>query len=154
MINSRDYGFTFVLLYGEMDRLPNECTRIIQCDDSYTGVYALNKNKNATNEITFDIVRTFEAEEFARKLSGIYVNENSGGEIPTMIDFMEMMQIGRVEQWDLIKHYKENRAYESIRSLVGLTHGNKPMYLDIHEKSTARTDWLPVRQAREKVRPS
>lgn len=134
MINSRDYGFTFILLYGEMDRLPNECTRIIQCDDSYTGVFALNKNKNATNEIIFDTVRTFEAEQFARKLSGIYVNENSGGEIPTMIDFMEMMQIGCAEQWDLIKHYKENRAYESIRALVGLTHGNKPMYLDIHEK--------------------
>ena len=45
-----------------------------------------------------------------------------------------MLGIGKVEQWDLLKCYKENRAYEGISSFIGMTTGNKPMYLDIHEK--------------------
>lgn len=134
MTSVRDYGFTFVLLYDAIDRLPNECTDIICWDDEFSGVFALDKSKDESSTIQFDMVQAWEAEVFAKKLSGIYVNESSGGEIPTFIDFMEMLQIGKTEHWDLMKHYKENRAYEGIQALIGLTHGNQPMYLDIHEK--------------------
>ena len=134
MTSVHNYGFTFVLLYDEIDRLPNECTEIIRWDNEYSGVFALDKSKNAASVISFDTVHTWEAEKFAKELSGIYVNESSGGEIPTFIDFMEMLKIGKTEHWDLIKHYKENRAYESIKALIGHTYGNRPMYLDIHEK--------------------
>lgn len=134
MTSSYNYHVTFVLLYDTIDRLPNECTEIIRWDDEFSGVFALDKSRDESSAITFDTVKPWEAESFARKLSGIYVNESAGGEIPTFIDFMEMLQIGKTEQWDLMKHYKENRAYESIKALIGLTYGNQPMYLDIHEK--------------------
>ena len=45
-----------------------------------------------------------------------------------------MIGIGKLEQWNLLKHYKENRSFEGIRSFIGIMPGNKPMYLDIHEK--------------------
>ena len=134
MTSVNDYGFTFILLYDEIDRLPNECTEIIRWDTDFSGVFALDKSKKEAGTIVFDTVQTWEAEAFAKKISGIFVNESSGGEIPTFIDFLEMLKIGKTEHWDLIKHYKENRAYESIKALVGHTYGNKPMYLDIHEK--------------------
>lgn len=134
LISNKKYGFTFVLLYENMDSLPNECVRIIQVDSGFEGQYSLNEMRNETNEIRFDYVSVQEAELFAKSISGIYVNEMAGGEIPTSIDFLEMMNIAKLEQWDLLKHYKENRSYEHIRALIGLTYGNKPMYLDIHEK--------------------
>lgn len=134
MVSKQNYGFTFVLLYGEMDRLPNECVRIIQWDNTYNGSYLLNEEKTDINRIKFDHICGEEAEKFAKNISGIYVNETAGGDIPSSIDFMEMMQIPKLEKWDLMKKYKENRVYEGIKALVGLTYGNKPMYLDIHEK--------------------
>lgn len=134
MTSTYDYGFTFVLLYDNIDRLPNECTEIICWDKEFSGVFALDKSRDEANSISFDVIQNWEAEDFAKKLSGIYVNESSGGEIPNFIDFMEMLQIGKIEQWDLMKHYKENRVYEGIKALIGMTHGNRPVYLDIHEK--------------------
>lgn len=134
MTSTYDYGFTFVLLYDNIDRLPNECTEIICWDEEFSGVFALDKSRDEANSIRFDVVQNWEAEAFAKKLSGIFVNESSGGEIPNFIDFMEMIQIGKIEQWDLMKHYKENRVYEGIKALIGMTHGNRPVYLDIHEK--------------------
>lgn len=134
MVSGQNLGFTFVLLYGRMDRLPNECVRILQWDEDYQGSYLLTEVKNEVNEIVFDQITDQEADAFARSISGVYVNEVAGGEIPVSIDFMEMMQIPRLESWDLMKRYKENRVYEGIKAMVGLTYGNRPMYLDIHEK--------------------
>lgn len=134
MISEKDYGFTFVLLYDEMNRLPNECKHIIQISQKYSGYYVLDENRDEKNTIVFDNITVKDAEKFARTISGVYVKEVAGGEIPTTIDFMEMMQIANLEQWDLIKHYKENRVYENIRAMLGVTNGNKPLYLDIHEK--------------------
>ena len=132
--STKDYGFTFILLYDQMNRLPNECKQIIENRFDFTGAYALDEMKNETNRINFDIVSGSDASKFVRSISGIYVNEASGGEIPSAIDFLEMLQIPNLEQWDLVKHYKENRAYEGLKSFIGITNGNKPMYLDIHEK--------------------
>lgn len=134
MTSEKDYGFTFVLLYDDLDRLPNECTTIVQNDHDFQGKYSLETVRSETDQIEFDRISISDAEDFAKSISGIYVNEMAGGEIPTTIDFMEMMQISNLNQWDLMKHYKENRVYEHIRALIGQTYGNKPMYLDIHEK--------------------
>lgn len=134
MTSEKDYGFTFVLLYNDMDLLPNECTTIIQNDNEFQGKYSLEAVREASDQILFDSVSISEAESFTKSISNIFVNEMAGGEIPTSIDFLEMMNIANLEQWNLMKHYKENRAYEHIRALIGQTYGNKPMYLDIHEK--------------------
>lgn len=134
MTSEKDYGFTFVLLYDHIDRLPNECTTIVQNDRDFQGKFSLETVRSDTDQIAFDSISVSEAEYFAKSISGIFVNEMAGGEIPTTIDFMEMMKISNLDQWDLMKHYKENRAYEHIRALIGQTYGNKPMYLDIHEK--------------------
>ena len=136
MISQKDYGFTFILLYDEINRLPNECLQIIEASENFCGKFALDAVKDETSEIEFDTVTVKEAEKFAKCISGITVKESAGGEIPTSVEFLEMLQIGKVEQWDLIRHYKENRVYENIRSFIGLTYGNQPMYLDIHEKKS------------------
>ena len=134
MVSNKNYGFTFVLLYERMDFLPNECVQIIQSDSHFSGHYSLEVTRNETDAVVFDQISIEEAEYFAKSISGIYVNEMSGGEIPTSVDFLEMMKISKLEQWDLLKQYKENRVYEKIQALLGITYGNKPMYLDIHEK--------------------
>ena len=129
-----DLGVTFVLLYETIDRLPNECTQIIRCDGDYIGMYSLLERRDETDRFTPDTVTYPAADSFARSVSGLRVKQFSAGEIPNSIDYFDMLGIGRLEQWDLIKKYKENRAYEGIRSFIGIGIGGKPIYLDIHEK--------------------
>lgn len=136
MVNEKKYGFTFILLYGQLDHLPNECKHIIQSDSAFCGYYRLDTGRDEINAIQFDGLDRETADSAARKISGLYVNETAGGEIPSFIEFMEMLQISRIEQWDLLKHYKENRVYEGIRAQIGVTGANKPMILDLHEKKS------------------
>ena len=135
-IRSNDnLGITFILLYGTMDRLYNECIRVIQCDEEYKGMYLLNGIRDKTNSISFDDVSKEDAETFARTISKFYIKEFTNAEIPTAINYFDILGISRMEQWDLLKHYKENRSYEHIKSLIGVSSNHKLMYLDIHEKA-------------------
>lgn len=128
------YGTTFILRYGKIEHLPNECHEIVECTDYFTGVYDLEKSRSDLDRIDLDKVSAERADSFARILSRLRVKELSTGEIPSSIDYFDMIGIGRLEQWNLIKRYKENRVYEGIRSFVGIGSGGKPMYIDIHEK--------------------
>lgn len=134
MTDDNDYGFTFVLLHGKMDALPNECKCVIEISGGFQGMYMLNEARTFANQVKFDQIDASLAERFARGISGIYIHELSEGVVPDSIDYFKLMGIGKIEQWDLLKHYKENRSFEGIRSVIGVSANEKPVVLDIHEK--------------------
>lgn len=132
--DAADYGVVFVLAYERIDLLPNECTYLIQADENFNGYYALDKEIDKTNNVAFEYLPPIQAEQIARRISGIWVNEIADGEMPERIDFLEMHEITDIHEWNLIKKWKENRAYESICGQIGVTYGRRPVYLDIHER--------------------
>lgn len=134
IMNNSELGFTFILAYEKMDKLPNECKVIIQHDETYSGIYSLSSTIDETNSVNFDNVDTKYAEKYARAISGLYLTEFTQGEIPASIDYLDMLGIGKFEQWNLIRKYKENRSYESLASFIGVGTGNRPVVLDISEK--------------------
>lgn len=127
-------GITFVLVYGGINMLPNECKAIIECSNDFSGAYMLDGEINDENRIDFELISSKASEEFARTLSGFYVSEESVGSIPQSVGYFEMLGIGRLEEWELIKRYKLNRSYEGLKSFIGLGIGSAPIYLDIHDK--------------------
>lgn len=127
-------GITFVLIYGNINKLPNECSAVIEASADFSGFYCLNSEITDENRIKFDEVPCSAAEDFARKISRFYVDETRSGVIPKSVDFFEMIGIGRTEHWDLIRQYKCSRSYEGIKSFIGLGSGGTPVVLDIHDK--------------------
>lgn len=127
-------GITFVLVYGGINMLPNECKAIIECSEDFSGFYLLDGDITEENKIDFELISSDKAEKFARNISGYYVDEISTGSIPQSIDYFEMLGIGKIEHWDLIKNYKMNHSFEGLKSFIGLGQGGNPIYLDIHDK--------------------
>ncbi len=134
MTDSNDYGVTFVLLYEKIDYLPNECTYLIQSNDEYKGQYSLELTRDETNIVDFDYLKPSYSEQIARMLSKYWVNEIADGELPERVEFLEMYDISDINNWDLMKRWKESRTYESIKGQIGYTYGRTPVFLDIHEK--------------------
>lgn len=134
LTDSTDYRVFFLLAYGHMEFLPNECKYLIQSDSSFSGAFCMDQNRSETDVVCFDTVPSEKASQMARQLSRYWVNELSDGEIPNQIGFLEMLHISNIQDWDLLKQWKTHRAYESIRAQIGVSYGAQPVYLDIHEK--------------------
>lgn len=134
MDGDETHGVTFVLLYEQIGLLPNACRHVIQADDVFNGYYRLDRGREDTSAIRFDRTDMRTLHRLARTVGGYSVAEFATGEIPGTISFLELTGLHRVEEWDLLKRWKENHAHESLRALIGVAAGGKPQYLDIHEK--------------------
>lgn len=134
MIDDNNYQITFVLLYGSFDNLPNECKIIMENSDQCRGLYQLDQIFEESNKVRFEKVDCVEAEIFSRNISGLFINTLNESALSDHIDYFDMLGIGKIEQWDLLRHYKENRSYEGIKAWIGMGVGEHPIYLDIHEK--------------------
>lgn len=133
--DDKDYGITAVFLYGETDKLPNEVKCIIQCGTQEARLYSLDRAKEESDFFLPDPLDPEQAEEFARMLSGIFVRELAAeGEVPQSVGFLEMLGAPNVQAIPVLRMWKENRTYESMRALVGYRSNSLPMFLDIHEK--------------------
>jgi S-DNA-T family DNA segregation ATPase FtsK/SpoIIIE len=134
MTSTAGLGAHFILAYGQIDGIPNECKAIIECDENFSGFFKLDEARDETSAINFDTVPFALHEWFSRKISGLAIKEVASGEVPSMVDYLGSLGIGKLEQWDIRKKYKENRAYEGIKAFLGYGAGGKQMILDLHEK--------------------
>lgn len=134
MRDGENYGFTFVMAHEKMDALPNECKCIVEMSREFQGIYMLDQSRSSIDIVRFDRVSEEMAEGFAKGISGVYIHELADTAIPEKVDYLTLLGIGRVEQWDLLKHYKENRSYEGICAQIGMGANRKVQVLDIHEE--------------------
>lgn len=127
-------GVTTILLYDEIGRLPNNCTIIVQADQSYNGYFSVD-DAFRYSDIAFDRVTEAQTEQFAREISGKHVREfQTGGMVPQMLSFFDMYKTNKVADLDVWHRWLENRTYESMRAVIGHKAGGVPMYMDINEK--------------------
>ena len=131
----QNQGFSTLLFYDRLDRLPNNCTVIVQRDREYSGYYSLDNKFDSLGDVSFDFVPPEKLNEVSRLLSNVKVKEAEGaGAIPQMLTFLDMYKTGDVKGIDIYRNWLENRTYESMKAIIGARGGGTPIYLDIHEK--------------------
>ena len=64
----------------------------------------------------------------------------SSSNSPNSLTFFEMMQVHRLEELQVMEHWRKNRTYESMKAMVGYKAGNIPCYQDIYEKNGVSYD--------------
>ena len=128
-------GVTTVMLYGQIDRLPNNCTVIVQNDEEYKGYYSLDNSFVGFKNVIFDTIDNELIETFSRDLSNIRVRETHiTGAVPQLLTFLDMYKTSTVDNIDVERLWLKNRTYESMKAMIGYRGPETPLYLDIHEK--------------------
>lgn len=128
-------GITTIMMVEEYEELPNACEFIIENTRDFKGTYGVADGMDERVKIDFDMISPIQLENFARRLSGIEVNEvETGGEIPNVLTFFDMYGIKTLEELNVMDRWKKNRTYDSMRALVGQKAGGADCYLDVHEK--------------------
>jgi len=128
-------GFTTIMLYNQIGRLPNNCTVIVQSDEEYKGYYSLDNSFAGFENVIFDMLSNEQLEEFSRNLSDIRVRETHiSGAAPQLLTFLDMYKTSNVSEIDVERRWLENRTYESMKAMIGYRGADTPLYLDIHEK--------------------
>ncbi len=129
---SRACGMTLILLASGMEVLPKECNIIL---DTTTPDGALYYADGDGSNVKFECPGQAVLESFAHMVAPLRVRDaTESAAIPTMVSFLDIYGVKRVEDLDIWRFWNENYVYDGIRSTVGLRAGSQPFVLDISDK--------------------
>ncbi len=127
-------GISSLFLYGDIAKLPKDCSVIIQSDDSVCGYYSKNRNDNKFIPFQIDVVDGAKLNDFGKKLSNLPVRVDSRNlTVPDKVTFLQMYKTGNVAGLDIERRWGSNASNKTLAALIGVKAGGESFSLDIHE---------------------
>lgn len=133
--NSSGYGFTFVLGYESIGKLPSSCQNIIQLYSEECTIY--NKNDDSGKMISFipDICQGTNVKKISEILASIKVSRISEeAMVPERLNFLGLYRAKNVSDLVIERRWKESQSYKTLEAPIGMGSNEEVFALNIHEK--------------------
>ena len=130
-------GFSILCITDDLMKLPNECRTFISLDNDNNGIM-FESEISSTNQkkFKFDNSYTFFFEKICKEISNIPIRYTSSGHmmLPDSYSFLEMYDVGKIEQLNILQRWKLNDSTRSLQAPIGIDTSGMLIMLDIHEK--------------------
>ncbi len=123
-----------IVLADSFEGLTGECKCIINYSDSFSGIISLFDNETKRQEVIFDEINIGQAENYIRRLQGLYSGRKEVISIPSSVSFFSMWQINNLLVEDILENWKENHTTSDISIPIG-GDMDGTTYLDLSENS-------------------
>ena len=126
-------GFSLNIIDESLQSLPNECNAFIEVLDKESCI--IEKDLNNQQRFLPEIVTGLNMRAVANRLANIptsYADQASS--LPTSLSFLEMYNVGRIEQLNIRNRWKNNDIINSLSVPIGVHTSGEQFYLDLHEK--------------------
>ena len=128
-------GFSLMMISDSMRNLPQECNTFVQIYDKESGIF--NKELTTQSLIKFkaDYDPTINMEQLAILTSNIPIkSREAAAALPTSLSFLEMYNVGKIEQLNILNRWKTNNPTTSLSAPIGVHVSGDIFNLDLHEK--------------------
>jgi S-DNA-T family DNA segregation ATPase FtsK/SpoIIIE len=132
--SNQKLGIYSIFLFNKVELLPKDCRYIIDIkNDEGFSFDRLSPSKKIL--FNLDTLSLNYLDQFSRSIAPIRLKEiGSTAELPSTIPFLELFNVEKVEDLNIIKRWENNKAYNSLAALVGIRQDGEGLILDIHEK--------------------
>lgn len=126
-------GFSLTIIDNSLQSLPNECKAFVEVFDKESCI--IEKDLNNQYRFNAEIVANMNMRAVANKLANIPVAFlDATASLPTSITFLEMYNVARIEQLNILNKWKENDPTVSLKAPIGVHTSGDLFELDLHEK--------------------
>lgn len=133
LCSEQNHGVSFIVAH---ENIPKETQKIIALGENSKNTYT-SLTRDDMDKVSFSIDNC----NHQAILDSMYALANlrlkaitQAQEIPKMITFMEMLGVGRVEQLNSPKRWRENNPSTSLATPIGIQEDGSLFVLDLHEK--------------------
>ncbi len=118
------------------DGLPKECQRIISLQEQDNNTCTTMGIDGGEDEIfSTDDLQLDQFNKTIHILANTNLKQiNKAQSMPKMVTFLEMFNVGRIEQLNPLKRWRENNPVKSLSTPVGVGEDGSSFMLDLHEK--------------------
>ena len=128
-------GYSLMIINNRITNLPNECHSFISIGDTMSGLFENELVSNKQKEFVADYNQNINMYECSKALFNIPIEvAKQESNLPTMLSFLEMYNVGKVEQLNILNRWKSNDPTKSLQAPVGVDKNRELFKLDLHEK--------------------
>lgn len=133
--NKKNYGFSLFVLDKKITNLPDQCTTFINVTKE-KGSLQSNSNYNEPIDFNIDLLTEIDYEECALKLANIpiEIKNNEEGQLPNKLGFLEMFDVGKIEQLNSNTRWTKSNPMLNLQVPVGIGKNGEKISIDLHEK--------------------
>ncbi|PZD94583.1 type VII secretion protein EssC [Paenibacillus sambharensis] len=131
----QNFGFSLVHLYDELMNLPKECSLVVEYDEGISKIY--DKDDISGSYIAFqpDEYDRRDELDLAIRLANIQLNSSASlYKLPTMMTFLEMFGVGKIEHLNALTRWRDNDPTLSLETPIGIDTNGDIFKLDLHER--------------------
>lgn len=132
----RNIGFSLFCITNDIMDLPNECQAFITLKGNNGAMFENELSSTNQRKFYFDTSYTFFFEKICKEISNIPIKYSGRGRtaLPNSYTFLEMYDVGRIEQLNILERWRKNDSTTSLQAPIGIDTAGMPITLDIHEK--------------------
>ena len=130
-----NYGFSLMVISPRLINIPNECKTFVSIGDKKSGIFENELVSNKQKEFVADYDETLNMYECSKILANIPIDiAKENQKLPKSLSFLEMYNVGMIEQLNIQNRWKTNDPTKSLQAPVGLDRQQELFKLDLHEK--------------------
>ena len=128
-------GFSLAIISPRLTNLPNECKTFISIGDQKSGIFENELVSNKQKEFVADYDNNLDMNLYCQRLANIPIDiAKEEKNIPNVVSFLEMYNVGMVEQLNILNRWKYNDPTKSLQVPIGVDKNGDQFKLDLHEK--------------------
>ena len=131
-----NYGFSLIVISPRLVNIPNECKTFISIGDRKSGIFENELVSNKQKEFIADFDPTLNIQECCKIIANIPIDiAKESRSLPQSVSFLEMYNVGMVEQLNILNRWKSNDPTKSLQTPIGIDKSRELFKLDLHEKA-------------------
>lgn len=136
MVNyKQNAGFSVIFSAENLRELPRETKLVISANREQSRMFDRKDTTGRYIPFNQDIIRASVMERVSQKIANIELDmESQNFTLPSMMTFLEMFHVSKVEHLNSLTRWKENNPTISLQTPVGVDVYGGTFDLDLHEK--------------------
>ncbi len=132
----QNLGFSLFCIAGNLMQLPNECATFINIENNIGKIFESESSSTIQTEFNFNPPEQIFFDKICKAISNIPIKYNltSKESLPTSFGFLEMFNVGLIEQLNILERWKSSDSTISLQTPIGIDGNGRIINLDIHEK--------------------
>ena len=134
--NKNYYGFSLIILDNKLTNLPDQCSNFINLNNNFEGELKNNQNINKITKFSVDFSVNIDYDECVKILANIpiEITNDDENQIVNKIGFLEMYDIGKIEQLNSLTRWQKNNPILNLQVPIGIGKSGEKITIDLHEK--------------------
>ena len=131
-----NYGFTILFKNDRISNLPSQVSTFINIDEKISGLFGNTLSTRTQKQFAAEFNTKIDMNGCIERLANIPIEVEKGKfELPKSISFLDMYNVGKIEQLNSLERWKNSPIVTSLSVPVGIDQNGDLFMMDAHEKA-------------------